>query len=99
MARAPIDFQLHLAVVPVNLLDGTTSNARAEGNNASWLCPCGDPIPLLGRCYYQFNDTCYTVCPSCERRYRVHGARTSPTGGRQTTRVDEIPQHALAPLT
>jgi hypothetical protein len=92
MARAPIDFPLHLTTVPVNFLNNTTTSARAEGNNASWLCPCGDPLPLLGRCYYQFNDTCYTVCPnpSCGRRYRVMGARTSPTGGRQTTHVQEI---------
>ena len=90
MARDPIDFPLHLTIVPVNFLDGTTTNARAEGNNASWLCPCADLIPLLGRCYYQFNDTCYTVCPTCDRRYRVMGANTSPTGGRQTTHVEQI---------
>jgi len=90
MARAPIDFPLHLTIVPVRFLDRTIAEARAEGNNASWLCKCGDQIPLLGRCYYQFNDTCYTVCPRCDSRYRVVGAPTSPTGGRQTTHVEQI---------
>jgi hypothetical protein len=90
MARQPMDFPLHLVIVPVQLLDGTTQDGRAEGNNASWICGCGDPVPLIGRCYYQFNDTCYTVCPACGRRYRVLGVRPSPTTGRQTTHVTEI---------
>lgn len=90
MARQPMDFPLHLSIIPVHLLDGTIRNARAEGNNASWICECGEPLPLIGRCYYQFNDTCYTVCPECGRRYRVLGVRSSPTSGRQTTHVREI---------
>jgi hypothetical protein len=90
MARDPIDVPLRLFNVQVTLVDGSSRTGRAEGNNASWMCACGDPVPLLGRCYYQFDDTCFTVCPSCERRYRVYGARTSPTGGRQTTHVEEM---------
>jgi len=90
VARDPVDVPLRLFSVEVTLADGSSRAGRAEGNNASWMCVCGDPVPLIGRCYYQFNDTCFTVCPSCERRYRVHGARTSPTGGRQTTHVEEI---------
>lgn len=73
MPRAPIDRALDLRTVPVRFLGGAQAVARAEGNNASWFCSCGDPIPLVGRCYYQFGDTCYTVCPGCGRRYRVYG--------------------------
>lgn len=90
MPRTPIDFPLHLRIVPVNFLAGKKGKARAEGNNAAWFCDCGDKIPLVGRCYYQFNDTCYTVCPRCDRRYRVRGRRISPTGGRTTMSVDEF---------
>lgn len=90
MVRAPIDFALKLTTVPVNFLAHPAGTARAEGNNATWLCCCGDLIPLVGRCYYQYNDTCYTVCPSCNRKYRVKGYKTAKTGGRKTTSVDEF---------
>ena len=90
MARAPIDFVLVLTTVPLLFLDGTQGVARAEGNNAAWTCFCGDSPPLVGRCYFQFNDTCHTVCPSCERRYRVHGRRPNQYAGRKTTRVEEF---------
>lgn len=73
MSRAPIDKPLELRNIPVRFLSGTDAEARAEGNNASWRCQCADPIPLIGRCYYQFGDTCYTICPGCGRRYRVYG--------------------------
>ncbi len=73
--RAPLDFALTFRDIPVTFLSGKKGMARAEGNNAAWTCECGDPIPLLGRCYYQFGDTCYSVCPSstCNRKYRVIG--------------------------
>lgn len=88
--RAPIDFELRLTTVPVNYLGGNKGIARAEGNNAAWICVCRDAIPLVGRCYFQFDDTCYTVCPSCDRKYRVVGRKTTPSVGRKTTRVDEF---------
>lgn len=88
--RAPMDFQLKLFTVPVNYLIGKEGTARAEGNNAAWICKCGDTIPLVGRCYYQFDDICHTVCPSCSRKYRVVGRKTSPSGGQKTTKVDEF---------
>jgi hypothetical protein len=88
--RAPIDFRLRLAIVPVNYLSGKKGNARAEGNNAAWICECRDAIPLVGRCYFQFDDTCFTVCPSCGRSYRVIGRKSNPAVGRRTTRVDEF---------
>ena len=88
--RAPIDFLLKLFIVPVNYLSGNKDEARAEGNNAAWICECEDKIPLVGRCYFQFDDTCFSVCPSCQRKYRVKGRRISATGGRKTVAVDEF---------
>lgn len=71
MKRKPFDHQLHLSTISVRFADGTRSDARAEGNNGAWHCTCG--TLLVGRCYFQFGDTCYTTCPSCARRFRVLG--------------------------
>ena len=35
------------------------------------MCPCGAALPLIGRCYYQFGDTCHTTCKDCGRVYDV----------------------------
>lgn len=35
--------------IPLQLKDGAAREAVAVGNNAAWLCPCGQPLPLLGR--------------------------------------------------
>ena len=67
------DIALSLITVPVQFLSGNKSIAGAEGNNAAWICECGEPIPLLGRCYFQFGHACHTICPVCSRKYRVHG--------------------------
>ena len=69
--RNPIDHKLTLKTIPLRFADGTNAEARAEGNNAAWTCECGEP--LVGRCYFQFGDTCYTECPRCKRTYRVLG--------------------------
>ena len=71
MARTPVDHKLVLKSVPVNYAGGDTTEGEAEGNNAAWPCKCGRR--LIGRCYYQFGDTCYTECDHCQRRYRVDG--------------------------
>ena len=70
--RKPIDVPLKLTTKPVTFLNGQTSTATVEGNNASWDCACGKR--LIGRCYYQFGNTCYTVCPNpnCNKKFRVH---------------------------
>lgn len=75
---------LALFTVPVLFLDGTQGQARAEGNNASWMCPCGDPLPIMGRCYYAYGHTPHTIHASCGRRYRVF-----PNADKQTDRVEE----------
>jgi hypothetical protein len=68
--RSSVDHRLQLKVVRVSFSDGREAEARAEGNNAAWHCVCG--ALLVGRCYFQFGDTCYTEC-DCGRRYRVAG--------------------------
>jgi hypothetical protein len=67
--RAPVDHRLVLKKIPLEFANGKKSEARAEGNNAAWDCGCG--TLLVGRCYFQFGDTCYTECPECKRTYRV----------------------------
>ena len=81
------DNRLQLFSVPAVFLDGTTMEVRAEGNNAAWHCPCGAPLPLLGRCYYQFGQDCHTVCPHCGRTYRVH----KDPATKRTKSVEEVP--------
>lgn len=67
--RGPVDSALRLSNKDVYFLNGQKAMARVEGNNAAWHCLCGEL--LIGRCYYQFGDTCYTVCPKCGAKYRV----------------------------
>ena len=74
---------LKLFTVPVLYLDGTRSTAQAEGNNAAWLCPCRDPLPVLGRCYYAYGHIPHTI-HTCGRKYRVY-----PNANKQTDRVEE----------
>lgn len=71
MSRRALDHRLNIKPVPVRFTDGTTVDGTAEGNNAAWPCRCG--ALLVGRCYYQFGDTCYTECPGCGTKYRVRG--------------------------
>jgi hypothetical protein len=83
-ARPPFDHRLKLKVIPVTFLDGTRKSATAEGNNAAWSCTCGEQ--LVGRCYFQFGDTCYTLCESCGKQFRVEGdARKRATLVREET--------------
>jgi len=69
--RRLVDHRLRLKNIPVEFLNGARSEATAEGNNAAWTCSCGGQ--LVGRCYFQFGDTCYTACNNCGRQYRVFG--------------------------
>jgi hypothetical protein len=45
---------------------------RANGNNAAWICRCGDPLPLLARSSV-FGRPCYVECPTCASRYKLIG--------------------------
>src|SRR2546426_250342 len=69
---------LKLRIIPVNFLDGSTSQARAEGNNAAWICQCSAPIPLLGRCFPPAHPP-ETVCSDCGRRYAIQMSEKRPT--------------------
>ncbi len=69
--RSLVDHKLQMKAIPVRFSTGAATEARAEGNNAAWVCDCG--TLLVGRCYYQFGDTCHTECPDCGRQYRVVG--------------------------
>jgi hypothetical protein len=64
--------------VSVRLRDGTTTTARATGNNAAWMCPCGDKLPLLATWFPRQSET---VCPKCRKRYKFR---------KDTGRVEEI---------
>ena len=66
------DIRLRLFTVPIRFQNGSRSTARAEGIIAAWQCPCGEELPLVGRAYFQFGHDCHTVCPNCDRTYRVH---------------------------
>ncbi len=68
--RGIVDHALRLQQVPVRFLGGSQGEGTAEGNNAAWRCICGQL--LVGRCYFQFGDTCHTDC-RCGRSYRVVG--------------------------
>ncbi|MBP1626952.1 MAG: hypothetical protein H6Q00_1427 [Holophagaceae bacterium] len=57
--------------IDVVFLHHPNSKARAEGNNAAWYCHCGDSLPILGRCYYQFGWDNHSICPQCGAKYRV----------------------------
>ena len=70
-SRPPVDHRLQLKRIPVEFLNGTRSAATAEGNNAAWPCACGQQ--LVGRCYFQFGDTCHTSCDGCGKQFRVQG--------------------------
>lgn len=78
------DVLLQLTTIPVHFLDGTKSEARAEGNNAAWMCPCGDELPLIGRCYFAFGHDCHTTHDACGRNYRVFR-----NADKQAIRVEE----------
>ena len=66
------DVELRLSIVPVQFKDGSTSEARAEGIIAAWHCPCGEKLPLVGRAYFIYGHNCHTLCPHCNRKFRVH---------------------------
>ena len=73
------DIELKLTTIPVTFADGSTAEARAEGNNAAWHCPCGQTLSLLGRCYFQFGHD--SKPPSCGRDWRQ---RKTPGGSLPT---------------
>ena len=72
-------------VVSVVILGEKEGKATATGNNASWNCPCGYELPLLGRSGVTEGEQVH--CPACNRCYKV-----IPDGKpfSRVLRVDEI---------
>jgi hypothetical protein len=71
---------LNFREIDVRFSNGKVGVARAEGNNAAWMCVCGDdPTPLLARCFppppAQPRNA---VCPKCGRRYAIQCADGKP---------------------
>lgn len=69
--------------IPLQLSDGPACEAVAVGNNAAWLCPCGRPLPLLGRTHDRPGEApanYRVVCPGCNRQYIIDPADDSPQG-------------------
>ena len=59
-----------LREIKLRCRDGTTIEAAALGNNAAWICPCGDrETPLLGSLGRR--QWIEMKCQSCGRRYSV----------------------------
>jgi len=84
-SRPPVDSALRLSATQVNFKDGTTGSGTKEGNNAAWHCNCDGKPLLVGRCYYQFGDTCYTKCAGCGKVFRVRG-----DAKKRATFIDEV---------
>jgi hypothetical protein len=77
LARTRSAYSTKVFDVPVQFKDGTKGTGRANGNNAAWLCACGDPLPLLGRTVV-FGKPSEASCPSCKRRYQVQKPKKKP---------------------
>jgi hypothetical protein len=67
--------------VPVRWRDKSRTTGRGVGNNAAWMCQCGQV--LLGP-----HEDCYAIdaCPGCGREFRI------VRGNRPTfvSRVEEV---------
>jgi hypothetical protein len=67
--------------VPVIWLDETETDGRGIGNNAAWLCQCGEL--LLGP-----HEAMYDVppCPGCGNRFRI----VQGVGPQYVDRVEQV---------
>jgi hypothetical protein len=63
-----------LKEIPVRFSTGPEGIARATGNNASWMCRCGDPLPLVGTLFPERRST---KCPKCGITFIVRPGLTS----------------------
>ncbi len=57
--------------VVIEMLDGKIyGKATTTGNNAAWICPCGNPTPLIGRTYGTAPQSDNVViCRRCKKYY------------------------------
>jgi len=63
-----------LAEVPVIFSTGSAGTARTTGNNAAWLCRCGDPLPLVATLFPKRKSS---QCPSCGATFIFRTDRTA----------------------
>lgn len=72
-----------------HFLDNTKVKCTRTGNNASWLCKCGHPQPLIGYSdeLNSTRDHSRVICPHCKHVFRV----VAPGFRKVPTRVQEIP--------
>jgi rRNA maturation endonuclease Nob1 len=63
-----------LTTIPVRFSNGPDGIARATGNNASWMCRCGDSLPLIGTLFPEKRST---KCPSCGSTFVLREGLTS----------------------
>lgn len=82
---------LNLRTIDVLLTNGQTMQARAEGNNAAWCCPCGESLPLIGTTRHGAGDT---QCPHCKRVFR-----TIPESDKKGARAVEVREIAAGSAT
>jgi hypothetical protein len=57
--------------VPVKWRDGAETLGRAVGNNAAWLCRCGEILLGPHEGLYQID-----ACPGCGKRFRVRRGKS-----------------------
>lgn len=58
-------------IIYVRYADGRSKLATATSNSAAWMCSCGLTAPLAGRAPVSYHHEPWTVCPNCEKRFRV----------------------------
>ncbi len=52
--------------VPIRFRDGSEAIGRGVGNNAAWICACGDVLLGPHEDIYQIDP-----CPNCGRVYTI----------------------------
>ncbi|SDK41699.1 hypothetical protein SAMN04488540_13310 [Ferrimonas sediminum] len=75
--------------IDVMYQDGTRGKAIATGNNAAWVCNCGNEQLLLGRADPDnaTNTPAWVECPACHRRFSVS---SGGAGQQDAMEVSEI---------
>lgn len=59
------------SIIYVRYADGSKRLATATTKAAAWMCTCGLMAPLAGSAPASFHDNVWTVCPNCDKRFRV----------------------------
>ena len=54
--------------IPFYLLTGAKQSANAYGDNAEWLCACGEPLVGRSSCSYKYACYCGRFCQVLARQ-------------------------------